>query len=350
MGFKIDQRVIDEKSKVFIVAELSANHMQDFEIAVKTVIAAKEAGADAIKLQTYTPDTMTIDCGNRYFQINQGTLWDGLTLYQLYQRAYTPWEWQSKLKAVAEDNGLIFFSTPFDNDSVDFLEDLDVPVYKIASFEIGDIPFIEYAASKGKPLIISTGIAERRDIQEAVDACYRQGNKDVALLKCTSAYPAPIDEINLNTIPHMAAKFDVIVGLSDHTSGIHVPVASVCLGTKIVEKHLTLDKKLGSLDAPFSLDPVEFKAMVNAIREVECAMGGICYKLTKNALKNKVFARSLFVVEDINKGDAITYRNVRSIRPGHGISPKHLTTLIGEKVNRDISRGNPLTWDIIDKK
>ena len=348
MSFKIGHFEINKKSKVFIVAELSANHMQNYDLAAKTIIAAKNAGADAIKLQTYTADSMTIDCDKSYFQIDNGTPWDGTTLYQLYKKAYTPWEWQPKLKKIADDNRLIFFSTPFDKGSVDFLEKIDVPVYKIASFEITDIPLIEYAASKGKPMIISTGIAEICDMQEAVDACRKKGNDNIALLKCTSAYPAPFEEMYLNSIPYLSERFGVITGVSDHTRGIAIPIASVAVGGRIIEKHLTLDKKLDTLDAKFSLDPHEFKTMVNGVREVEKALGEKCYKVTKSAIEQKKYARSLFIVKDMKKNDVITDKNVRAIRPGYGISPKYLKSVIGKKVNRDIELGSPLTWDMID--
>ncbi len=259
----IKNKKIGKNFPVFIIAEMSANHLQKFDNAVKLIKAAKEAGADAIKLQTYTPDTITIDCNNDYFQIKQGTLWDGQSLYELYKKAYTPWEWQPKLKEIAESEDLICFSSVFDKTAVDFLEKINVPAYKIASFEITDIPLIEYAASKGKPIIISTGIATLSDIEEAVNACKRMGNDQIALLKCTSTYPAPSEEINLKTIPNLADAFKTVVGLSDHTLGISVPIASVALGACIIEKHLTLDRSLGGPDAAFSLEPNEFKAMMN---------------------------------------------------------------------------------------
>jgi pseudaminic acid synthase len=331
----------------FIIAELSANHIQDFELAVKTVEAAKQSGADAIKLQTYTADTLTINSKKDYFKINQGTLWDGKTLYALYQEAYTPWEWQPKLKKIAEDLGLILFSSPFDKTAVDFLEKMDVPAYKVASFEITDIPLIEYIASKKKPVIISTGIAELSDIEEALNACRRMGNDQIALLKCTSAYPAPMDEVNLLTIPDMIDKFKIVVGLSDHTLGISVPIAAVSLGAKIIEKHFILDRSLGGPDAAFSIEPDEFKTMVRAIREVESALGHVSYTLSDRIAKNKVFARSLFVVEDIKKGDALTEKNIRSIRPGYGLPPKYLNQILGKKANRDLEKGTPLTWEMI---
>lgn len=334
--------------KVFIIAELSANHKQDIELAKETIYAMKDAGADAVKLQTYTPDTITIDCNNEYFQIKHGTLWDGQTLYKLYQKAYTPWEWHYELKELAEKLGLIFFSTPFDKTAVDFLENLNVPLYKIASFEITDIPLIEYVASKGKPVIISTGIADLCDIKEAVDACKRVGNDQVVLLKCTSAYPAPIEDANLRTIPHMSETFGCIVGLSDHTLGISVPVAAVALGAKVVEKHFILSKDIDSPDKDFSLTPDEFKEMVNAIRDVEKALGRVTYEPTEKMKKGKAFARSLFVVKDIKKGEMFNEENIRSIRPGYGLPPKYFKNILGKKARFDLKRGNPLSWDMIE--
>jgi len=343
----IKNRKIGKGYSVFIVAELSANHLQKFDNAVKLIKAAKEAGADAVKLQTYTPDTITIDCDNEYFQIKQGTLWDGKTLYQLYKEAYTPWEWQPKLKEIAQREGLICFSSVFDKSAVDFLEEIDVPAYKIASFEITDIPLIEYVASKGKPVIISTGIATLSDIEEAVNACKRMGNNQIALLKCTSAYPAPLEEINLRTIPSMADTFKTVVGLSDHTLGIPVPIASVALGGCIIEKHLTLDRKLGGPDAAFSLEPSEFKEMVKSVREVEKALGVVSYELTKRIRRSREFSRSLFVVKDVKAGEVFTHENVRSIRPGYGLPPKFLKEVLGRRAACDIKVGTPFEWRMI---
>jgi pseudaminic acid synthase len=347
MEINIRVRKVGEGYPVFVVAELSANHLQKFDYAVKLIKAAKEAGADAVKLQTYTPDTLTIDSDNEYFRIKQGTLWDGKTLYQLYQEAYTPWEWQPKLKEIAEDLGLICFSSPFDKSAVDFLEEMDVPAYKVASFEITDIPLIEYIASKGKPVIISTGIATLSDVEEAVNACRRMGNSQIALLKCTSAYPAPLGEINLKTISHLAETFHVVAGLSDHTLGISVPIASVALGAKIIEKHFILDRKLGGADAAFSLEPEEFKTMVKAVREVEKALGEVSYELTEKTKKNREFARSLFIVKDMKAGEIFREENVRSIRPGYGLHPKYLKDVFRKKASRDIGKGTPLSWDLI---
>ena len=345
---EINNRRISLGEPVFIVAEISANHRQKFDLAVKTIKAAKKAGADAVKLQTYTPDTITIDCGNDYFQIKEGTLWDGKTLYELYQEAYTPWEWQPKLKEVAEELGLICFSTPFDKTAVDFLEEIDVPVYKVASFEITDIPLIEYIASKGRPVIISTGIATLSDIEEAVNACKRMGNDQIALLKCTSAYPTPLEEVNLKTIPNLAETFKTVVGLSDHTLTTSIPVAAVALGARIVEKHFILDRSLGGPDAAFSLEPGEFKAMVKAIREVEKALGEVEYELTEKAKKSKVFSRSLFVVRDIKAGEVFTDGNIKSIRHGFGLHPKYLRDILGRKARKNIKKGTPLNWSLVD--
>lgn len=347
LAFSLGNKRVGKEYPTFIVAELSANHLQNFNLAVKTIKAMKKAGADAVKIQTYTPDTITINCANEYFRIKQGTLWDGKTLYQLYKEAYTPWEWHPKLKEVAEDLGLIFFSTPFDKSAVDFLEDLNVPAYKVASFEITDIPLMEYIASKGKPVIISTGIATLSDIEEAVSAIRSKGNNKIILLKCVSAYPTPFEDINLKTIPDMREKFKTIVGLSDHTLGISVPIASVALGAKIIEKHFVLDRKLRSPDAPFSLEPEEFKAMVKSIREVEKALGEVSYELTEKMKKSREFSRSLFVIKDMNAGEIFTEENVRSIRPGYGLPPKHLRDILGKKAKENIKRGTPLNWNLV---
>lgn len=347
MSKKMKMKIRDIE-KVFIIAELSANHNQDFDVAMKTIKAAKEAGADAIKLQTYTPDTITIDSDSEYFQIKHGSIWDGTTLYKLYQQAYTPWEWQPKLKKFAEEIGLICFSSPFDKTAVDFLEAMNVPAYKVASFEITDIPLIEYIASKKKPVIISTGIATLSDIEEAVNVCRRVGNNDIALLKCTSSYPAPIEEANLLTIPNLRERFNVIVGLSDHTLGSDVAIASVALGAKIIEKHFILDRNIGGPDSSFSMEPDEFKQMVISIRNVEKALGKINYELTPKAEKNRIHCRSLFVVEDVKEGEIITEINVRSIRPGNGLPPKYFYQIIGKKFKDSFKKGSPLTWEMIE--
>ncbi len=338
-----------ERDNVFIIAELSANHMNNFDIAVKTIEAMAESGADAVKFQTYTPDTITIDCDNEYFQIKQGTIWDGQVLYNLYEEAYMPWEWQPKLKKIAEDLGLIAFSSPFDMTSVDFLEEMDVEAYKIASYEITDIPLIEYVASKGKPIIISTGIASKEDIDLAIKTCRKTGNNQIAILKCTSSYPAPMDEINLNTIPALKDEFDVCVGLSDHTMGAEVAIAGVALGAKIIEKHFILDRNMDGPDSEFSMEPQEFKAMVDSIRNIEKALGNSDFEVTEKMLINQDFSRSLFAVKDIKKGEAITLDNVKSIRPGFGAHPKYLSEILGKEVNCDIKRGTPFKLEFVSK-
>lgn len=348
MKMKIGNIEIGESNKVFVIAELSANHNQQFEIAVESLKVIKDCGADAVKLQTYTPDTLTIDSDKEYFKIQQGTIWDGTTLYKLYQKAYTPWEWQPKLKNIAEELGLICFSSPFDKSAVDFLENMNVPAYKIASFEIVDIPLIEYVASKGKPVIISTGIATEEEIKEAIDACNRQGNNQIALLKCTSEYPAKIEDANLNSIPYLEKKFNTLVGLSDHTLGITVPVAAVALGARIIEKHFILDKNIGGPDAAFSLEPDQFKKMVDEIRLVEKALGSHEFVQPDNVKNSRAFARSLFVVEDVKKGEIFTEKNVRSIRPSNGIAPKYFKEILGKKAKVDIEKGTPLSRDLIE--
>lgn len=347
MEIRISDRLISVQHPVFIIAELSANHLKNFDIAVSTIKAMKESGADAVKLQTYTPDTITMDCDNEYFQIRQGTIWDGKTLYQLYQEAYMPWEWQPKLKKIAEDLGLICFSSPFDKTAVDFLEEMDVPAYKVASPEITDIPLIECIASKNKPILISTGMATLADIEEAIEACKKMGSNQIALLKCTSVYPAPFEEINLRTIPNMAETFKTIVGLSDHTHGISVPVAAVALGAKIIEKHFILDRNLGGVDSAFSLEPKEFEAMVKAIREAEKALGEVTYEFSEKTIKSREFSRSLFVVKDMKAGEAFTEENVRSIRPGYGLHTRYLNNVLGRKVVKDVRKGTPLNWVLV---
>lgn len=347
MEIKIGDKIIGNSKHTFIIAELSANHLHSFDLAVKTIKSVKEAGADAIKLQTYTADTITIDSDNEYFKIKQGTLWDGNTLYKLYTEAYTPWEWQPELKTIAEGLGLLCFSSPFDKTAVDFLEKMNVPAYKVASFEITDIPLIEYIASKGKTVIISTGIAKLEDIERAVNACKRMGNEQVALLKCTSAYPSPLEDVNLNTIPNLRETFKTVVGLSDHTLGISVPIAAVALGAKIIEKHFILDRSLGGPDASFSLEPEEFKTMVEAVREVEKALGEISYELTDKMKKSREFSRSLFVVENMKEGEVFSEGNIKSIRPGFGLHPMYLKDILGKKTAKAVSKGTPLSWGLI---
>lgn len=333
--------------KVFIIAELSANHGHDINIAKETIKAAKESGADAIKVQTYTADTLTIDCDNEYFKLNSGSIWDGRTLYDLYSEAYTPWEWQKELMEYAKSIGLIFFSTPFDSTSVDFLEELNVPIYKVASFEIMDIPLIEYIASKGKPMIMSTGVASLSDIEAAIETCKRVGNDQIILLKCTSSYPAKIEDANLRTIPNMKETFNVEVGLSDHTLGITVPILSVALGARVIEKHFILDKSIGGPDASFSLEPGEFKQMVEAVRDAEMALGKVDYSMNEKKKSSRLLGRSLFIVKDIKAGEKFTSENVKSIRPGNGLAPKHINSIVGKVAACDLVKGTPLEWGYV---
>ena len=347
MFFKIGGKKVGGTNPVFIIAELSANHLGDFDLAVDTIKAMKESGADAVKMQTYTPDTLTLNCKNDYFKIRQNTIWDGSTFYELYEKAYMPWEWQPELKKIAEKLGLIAFSSPFDKTSVDFLEDMNVPAYKIASFEITDIPLIENVAACGKPVIISTGIAEFSDIELAIETCKKQGNDKIALLKCTSAYPAPIESINLKTIPNMAETFKTVVGLSDHTLEHAIPLGAVALGARIIEKHFILDRKMGGPDSKFSLEPDKFKSMVNSVRALEKAMGKVSYELDDATRLSRNFSRSLFVVKDVQEGEKINHENVRSIRPGFGLHPKYLRNIVGKKFSKNIKKGTPLSWDYI---
>ena len=343
---EINSRKIGPGHLSYIIAEMSANHNQDFDQAVKIIEAVKEAGADAVKLQTYTPDTLTIDCDNEYFRI-KGTIWEGEYLYQLYSEAYTPWEWQPKLKKIANDLGLDLFSTPFDDTAVDFLEEMKVPAYKIASFEIVDIPLLRRIAQTGKPIIMSTGMASLAEIDEAVQTIREEKGNQLALLKCTSAYPAPPEDMNLRTIPHLADAFQVPVGLSDHTLGIAVPVTAVALGACIIEKHLTFSRNIPGPDSTFSTEPNEFKTMVEAVRTAEKAMGKVHYGVSTSDINSRDFRRSLFVVHDMKKGDVFTTKNVRSIRPGYGLHTRHLVDVIGRHSTQAISRGTPLTWKLI---
>lgn len=343
---RIGARSIGVHWPCFIVAEMSANHRNDFNHAVRILEHAKEAGADAVKVQTYTADTLTIPCDNAFFRI-EGTLWAGRTLHDLYQEAHMPWEWQPKLKEIAEQLGLIFFSTPFDETSVDFLESLGMPVHKVASFELVDIPLLRKIGSTRKPVIMSTGMATLGEIDDAVKALREAGCPQLALLKCTSAYPSPPDEMNLRTIPHMAEAFGCTVGLSDHTLSSAVPVAAVALGASIVEKHFTLRRSDGGADAAFSLEPREFKSMVEAVRETEKALGKIKYEPTELEAASRVFRRSLFVVKDIKAGEGVTRENVRSIRPGNGMAPKYLGEVVGRRAASDIAAGTPLAWSLL---
>lgn len=329
-----------DSSNVFIMAELSANHNGSLETALETIRAAKRTGADAIKLQTYTAETLTIDCNKDDFIIKSGSIWDGQSYYKLYKSAYTPWEWHQALFEEAENQGLVCFSSPFDKTAVDFLENLNAPAYKIASFEITDIPLIEYVASKGKPVIISTGIANMEDIELAIDACRRMGNNDIALLKCTSSYPAPIEEANMAMVKDFAERFDVIAGLSDHTMGATAPIVATCFGAKIIEKHFILDRSLGGPDASFSMNEREFTDMVKAVREAEKAIGIVDYTLTEKQAKGKDFSRSLYVVKNIKAGEVITEEHVRSIRPGFGMHPKELKNWFGKVCPKDFEKGD----------
>lgn len=344
---KIGNIDINNNSPVFIIAELSANHNGSIETAIETIKAAKRAGADCIKLQTYTADTMTINSDKEDF-IVKGTIWEGQNLHALYQEAYTPWDWHEELFRVAKEEGLICFSSPFDKTAVDLLEGLNVPAYKIASLEITDIPLIEYIASKGKPVIISTGIAEEEDIELALDACKRMGNFDIVLLKCTTSYPAPIEEANMSMISDLKQRYNVISGLSDHTMGATVPIVATVLGAKMIEKHFILDRSIGGPDASFSMNEKEFTEMVKAVREAESAIGVIDYKLTEKQAQGKDFSRSLYVVQDIKAGDVITEENVRSIRPGFGMHPKFFKDILGKKVTFDLEKGDALKWDYIN--
>ena len=348
MPINIGNTTVGDGHPVYLIAELSANHNQDYEQAIKLIHAAKEAGADAVKLQTYTPDTLTIDCDNEHFRIGPGTSWAGRTLYELYTEAYTPWEWHPGLKKVAEELGMEIFSTPFDSTAVDFLEEMGVPAYKVASFEIVDLPLIEKIAATGKPMIISTGMATVEEIRQAVTIARTAGANEIALLRCTSAYPAVPEEADLRTIPDLAECFSVVPGLSDHTLGIVVPITAVALGACIVEKHLTLSRKEPGPDSSFSLEPDEFKDMVEAIRTTEMALGSVRYGPREGELPSLVFRRSLFVVENVTRGESFTPENVRSIRPGRGLPPAAIDRVIGRHAARDLIRGTPLSWGDVE--
>jgi len=339
---------INQTSPVFIIAELSANHNGSLDNALATIKAAKRAGADCIKLQTYTADTITLDSDQEDFVI-KGTIWDGQKLHSLYKEAYTPWEWHEEIFRVAEEEGLICFSSPFDNTAVDLLESLNSPAYKIASFEITDIPLIEYVASKQKPVIISTGIAQQEDIELALDACHRMGNYDIALLKCTSSYPAPIEEANMCMVKDLAERYQVISGLSDHTLGSTVPIVATAFGAKIIEKHFIIDRAIGGPDASFSMNEAEFTAMVKAVREAEKAIGKVDYTLTEKQAKGKDFSRSLYIAENVKAGEIFTSKNVRSVRPGFGLHPKYYHQVLGKIANVDMEKGTRLSFDLIEK-
>ena len=344
---RIGKRYVGEGEKTFVVAEVSANHLQDYGRAEAIIKAAAQAGADAVKLQTYTPDTITLDCDNDYFQITQGTIWDGTTLHKLYEEAYTPWEWQPRLMEYANGLGLECFSSPFDATAVDFMKEMDMPAYKVASFEINDIPLIRKIAGLGKPVILATGIAYLEDMERALQVCKEGGNEQVVLLKCTSAYPSPYEEMNLKVIPNMAQVFDCITGLSDHSMGTAAAVASVALGAKMVEKHLTLSRADGGPDGAFSMEPDEFKKMVDEIRIVEKALGKVTYELSEKQKRSREDGRSLFVVKNMKEGEIFTEENVRSIRPAFGLHTMYLDEIMGKRARTDISKGTPLDWKLI---
>lgn len=345
---KIGNRILGKGHPSFIIGELSCNHNGDFELAVESVKAMHAAGVDCLKLQTAKPGSITIDSRKDDFMISGGTLWDNKSLFELYSEVYTPWEWHKPLQELAASLGMEFFSSPFDSEAVEFLEEMNVPAYKIASFEITDIPLIEHAASKGKPIIMSTGIAREEDIIDAVEACRRVGNNQIILLKCTSSYPTPLEEVNLNTIPMLREKFKVQIGLSDHTMGYVVPMGAVALGATLIEKHFIMDRNLGGPDSAFSMEPNEFKEMVDNVRSVEKALGKATLELSEKSLKNRDFSRSLYVVANVNEGEEFNIENIRSIRPGHGLSPKFLKEIIGKKAKQNIEKGTALTWEHIN--
>ena len=345
--FTINKRNIGWTYPTYFIAEISANHHQDFDHARRLIHAAKNAGADAVKLQTFTPDTITIDCDNEHFRIKKGTIWEGSNLYRLYDEAYMPWEWQPKLKQLSIELGLDFFSSPFDDTAVDFLENLQVPVYKVASFEIVDISLLRKIASTGKPIIMSTGMASLSEIDEAVQTIREYGQNNLALLKCTSAYPAPPEEMNLRTIPHLSKAFNAVVGLSDHSLGIEIPIAAVTLGARIIEKHFTLSRQAGGPDSEFSIEPQEFKSMVDSVRNVERGLGRVFYGMGAKEASSSDFRRSLFVVADVECGEVFTEINIRSIRPGYGLHPRYLSSVLGKHAATSIKRGSPLAWDLI---
>jgi pseudaminic acid synthase len=346
---KVTNRKGAEGRSVFVIAEISATHKPPFELAVRLIETAKECGADAVKFQAYTPDTLTIDCGSKYFRIKHPQ-WGGQTLYELYKKAYTPWEWFRKLKKVADDLGILFFATAFDKTSVDFLEGLKVRFHKISSFELIDLPLVEYAAKTGKPLILSTGMATISEIEEAVNTARRAGTKEIILLRCVSSYPAKPEEMNLRTIPHMKELFGCPVGLSDHSLGIGASICAVALGASVIEKHFTLSKKVETPDSFFSIEPQELKELVENIRIAEKALGKINYGAEEGEKGNRVFRRSLFVVKDIKAGEAFTEKNLRSIRPGNGLPPKFARDVFGKKAKEDIKKGTPLKWSLVNVK
>lgn len=346
----IDGKIIGKDTATYFIAEMSANHLQSFERAKAIIKAARDAGADAIKLQTYRPDTITIDCRGTEFMATPGSPWEGMNLYELYKTAYTPWEWHEELYQYANEIGITCFSSPFDFTAIDLLEKLNTPAYKIASFEINDIPLIKKAAETGKPIILSTGIADLQDISLAIETCHRAGNDKIILLKCVSEYPTPYEELNLRTIPNMSETFDTLVGLSDHSKGMAIDIAAMTLGAKVIEKHLTLDRADGGPDASFSMEPYEYKEMVDNIRNVEKALGNVTYELTEKQKKSKGRSRSLYVVKDIKKGQIFTEDNVKSIRPGYGMHTKYLNDVIGKLASCDLKKGTALNWEHVDNK
>ena len=345
---QIGNRKIGDDHPVYIIAELSANHNGSFDTARRTIDAMKEAGADAVKFQTYTPDTITLNCDSELFLTRKESLGKGRPLYDLYKEAYMPWDWQPKLMQHARDLGLEAFSSPFDFSAVDFLEELNVPAYKIASLEIVDLPLIQYVASKQKPLIISTGIALEEDIQLALNSCYELNNKQIILLKCTSAYPTPLEDVNLKAIYTLQQKFKIITGLSDHTLGTMIPVAAAGMGARVIEKHFILDRKMGGVDSSFSLNKEEFAEMVKAVRNLEKALGSGELELSKNMVRARTSARSLFVAKDIGAGEELTKDNIRSVRPAAGLHPKYFFEILGRKAKRNLKKGTPLSFDLID--
>jgi len=334
-------------NKCIIIAEMSANHDCDIEIAKETIRAAKRAGADAIKMQTYTPDTMTLNCQNDDFKVQGGTLWDGRYLHELYQKASLPWEWHKELFDLAKSEGLICFSTPFDISAVDFLEELDCPIYKIASFEIADIPLIEYIAKKQKPIIMSTGIANYEDIKLAIETCRNVGNNDITILKCTSSYPAPINEANLKMMKRFSDDFEVKVGLSDHTMGNLLPILSIAMGATVIEKHFKLNDNVGGADASFSINEKDFKNLVDQVRLAESAMGIETYELTDKQISGKRYGRSIYISNDVKKGEILTEDNIKCVRPGLSLHPKHYNNILGKKVNNDFDKGSRIKLEDI---
>lgn len=344
----IDGKKLSDKSDTYIIAEMSANHLHNLDRAKRIIDAAKECGADAIKLQTYRPDTITIDCRGPEFMATPGSPWENMNLFELYKEAYTPWEWHGELMDYAKKVGITCFSSPFDLTAIDFLEELNVPAYKIASFELNDIPLIKKAALTGKPIIMSTGIADMSDIELALRTCKKAGNDKVILLKCVSEYPTPYEEINLRTLTNMSETFDCVVGVSDHSFGSAVAVAGVALGARVIEKHLTLNRKDGGPDGTFSMEPQEFKNMVTDIRNVEKALGKVTYELTEKQKKSKGRSRSLYVVSDIKKGEIFTPDNMRSIRPGYGLHTKYYEDIIGKRASCDLKKGTAMKWNYVE--